>query len=160
MVRGGNNTYYQVRNDIRLFRPLMRYTVLGLHSNIAYQFGEFPSYVRFGMGGARSLRGYSDGQFEGNHRWIQSLEARITPFPTWIFSVPYAKVVDVSVSGVLFVDTGIVWDNSVNFDVNRWHAGYGVGLRIFSPFQDVVGIDLGFNRRGDVHFYFSTGYRF
>jgi outer membrane protein assembly factor BamA len=69
-------------------------------------------------------------------------------------------VVDVSVSGVLFVDAGIVWDNDYNFDVNRWHAGYGVGLRVYSPFQDVVGIDLGFNRRGDVIFYFSTGGRF
>jgi outer membrane protein assembly factor BamA len=53
LVRGGNVTYYQLRNDVRFFRSPMRYTVLALHSNLAYQFGEFPSYIRFGMGGAR-----------------------------------------------------------------------------------------------------------
>jgi outer membrane protein assembly factor BamA len=160
VLNGNGSTYYQLRNDIRFFRPLTRWTVVAAQSNVSYQFGRFPEYIRFGMGGAGTLRGFSAGQFEGNHRWIQSLETRISPFPTWIFSLPYAKVVDVSVSGVLFVDGGIVWDNDEDFRTERWHVGYGFGLRIYSPFQDVVGVDLGFNRQGDVLFYFRTGVRF
>jgi outer membrane protein assembly factor BamA len=160
VVNGNGSTYYQLRNDIRLFRPLTSWTVIAAQSNLSYQFGRFPEYIRFGMGGAGTLRGFSAGQFEGNHRWIQSLETRISPFPTWIFSLPYAKVVDLSVSGVLFVDGGIVWDNDEDFRTERWHVGYGFGLRIYSPFQDVVGIDLGFNQQGDVLFYFRTGQRF
>jgi outer membrane protein assembly factor BamA len=143
-----------------LFRPLGRFIVLAGRSNLAYQFGDFPEYIRFGLGGAGTLRGHAAGRFEGNHRWLQSFETRITPFSTWVFSVPYAKVVDVTVSTVLFVDAGIVWDNDVTFDFNRWEYGYGAGLRIFSPFQDVVEISLGFSPDGHTHFYFRTGINF
>jgi len=160
VVNGPGSTYYRLRNDLRLFRSLGSYIVLAGRSNLAYQFGDFPEYIRFGMGGAGTLRGHAAGRFAGNHRWLQSFETRITPFSTWVFSVPYAKVVDVTVSTVLFVDAGIVWDNDVTFDVNRWEYGYGVGLRIFSPFQDVVEISLGFNPDGHTHFYFRTGINF
>jgi outer membrane protein assembly factor BamA len=160
VVNGPGSTYYQLRNDVRLFRPLGRHIVLAGRSNLAYQFGDYPEYIRFGMGGAGTLRGQAAGRFEGNHRWIQSFETRITPFSTWIFSVPYAKVVDVTVSTVLFVDAGIVWDNDATFHYNQWEFGYGAGLRIFSPFQDVVEISLGFSPDGDTHFYFRTGVNF
>ena len=154
------STYYLLRNDIRLFRGAASWLVFAANSNLAYQIGDFPEYIRFGMGGAGTLRGYSNGRFEGNHRWIQSLESRITPFSTWVFSVPYAKVVDVTVSGVLFIDGGIVWESEQDFTSSRWHGGYGFGLRIYSPFQDVTRIDVGFNQGGDAVFYFSTGSRF
>jgi outer membrane protein insertion porin family len=160
VVSGTGSTYYLLRNDIRLFRAVLPKTVLAANSNLSYQFGKFPEYIRFGMGGAGTLRGYADGVFEGNHRWIQSLECRVTPFPTWVFSVPYAKIVDVTLSAVLFADFGIAWDNDVDFDGDRWHGGYGVGLRVYSPFQDVVRVDVGFNRSGNAVFYFSTGTRF
>ena len=178
VINGNGSTYYLLRNDIRLFGELLPSTVLAANSNIAYQYGRIPDYIRFGMGGAGTLRGYGAGQFEGNHRWIQSLELRITPFPTWVFSVPYAKIVDVTVSGVLFADGGMTWDTQGDFDPNRWYAGYGLGLRIFSPFQDVVRIDVAFNHHdvfaldpitnqlmlirpsGSAVFYFSTGTRF
>ena len=112
------------------------------------------------MGGVGTLRGHPDRRLEGNHRWLQTFETRITPFSTWVFSVPYAKVVDVTISGVLFVDAGIVWDNDVTFDTKQWQVGYGAGLRIFSPFQDVVEISLGFGPDGSTHFYFRTGVNF
>jgi outer membrane protein assembly factor BamA len=174
VVNGGGSTYYLLRNDIRLFHEVLPHTVVAANSNLAYQFGEFPQYIRFGMGGAGTLRGYGDGQFEGNHRWIQSLEFRVTPFPTWVFSVPYAKVVDVTLSAVLFADGGITWDSEQDYRHDPWYLGYGFGLRIFSPFQDVVRIDVGFNeqdvtdklrgqvirRAGSAVFYFSTGLRF
>jgi outer membrane protein assembly factor BamA len=160
VVNGGGVTYYQLRNDIRFFRPLWSATVLAARSNLAYQFGDFPEYIRFGMGGAGTLRGYASGEFTGNHRWFQSLEVRVTPFPTWVFSVPYAKVVDLGVSGVVFLDGGIAWDNDVDFQGSSWHVGYGAGLRIYSPFQDVVEISLGFNPDRDAFFYFRTGANF
>lgn len=160
VVNGPGSTYYLLRNDIRVFRELFPSTVVAANSNLAYQFGSFPPYIRFGMGGSGTLRGLPEGVFEGNHRWIQSLELRITPFPTWVFSVPYAKIVDVTVSGVAFVDGGIVWDAQQDFSPDRWQAGYGAGVRIYSPFQDVVRMDVGFDRAGNAVFYFSTGTRF
>jgi outer membrane protein assembly factor BamA len=112
------------------------------------------------MGGAGTVRGYSNGVFEGNHRWLQSFETRISPLPTWIFNVPYAKMVDVTFSAVLFVDGGVVWNNDADFTTGKWHGGYGFGFRLFSPFQDVVRLDFGFNRYGGKHIYFGTGTTF
>jgi len=160
ILTGNGSTYYLLRNDLRLFRNPLKWTVLALHSNFLYQFGEYPEYIRFGLGGAGNLRGYGNGEFVGNHLWTQSLEVRLSPFPTWIFSVPYAKYVDVGVMAVAFVDGGIVWSNESDFDPNRWRVGYGVGLRVFSPFQDAVRVDLGFNPDGEAVFYFGTGMRF
>ena len=160
VVNGSGSTYYQLGNDTRVFRSVLPHTVLALQSNLAYQFGKFPEYIRFGLGGAGTLRGYSDGEFEGAHRWFQSAELRVAPFPTWLFSVPYARSVDVTVAGALFVDTGIVWDSEENFTSERWHGGYGFGLLVYSPFQDVARVELAFNSMGHVHFYFSTGIRF
>jgi outer membrane protein assembly factor BamA len=157
VVNGNGSTYYLLRNDIRLFRSASSWLVFGGRSALAYQFGEFPEYLRYGLGGVGTIRGFSNGVFEGNHRWIQSFEARISPLPTWIFNVPYAKMIDVTVSTVLFVDTGIAWYSERDFNRSRWHSGFGFGLRIFSPFQDVVRLDLGFNKQGAKYFYFGTG---
>ncbi len=157
VVNGNGSTYYQLRNDIRLYRSASRWLVFAGRSALAYQFGKFPEYIRYGMGGAGTIRGFSNGVFEGNHRWIQSFETRISPLPTWIFNVPYAKLIDLTVATVLFVDSGIVWDNEEDFDLDRWHSGFGFGLRVFSPFQDVVRLDLGFNKHGGKYFYFGTG---
>ncbi len=160
VVNGNGSSYYRLRNDIRLFRSVHPKIVLACHSSLAYQFGKYPDYIRFGLGGAGTVRGYANGLFEGRHRWIQTLETRLTPFPTWIFSVPYAKTIDVTVAMALFVDTGIVWDSDTDFHQNKWLGGFGFGLRVFSPFQDVARIDLGFTQHGDVQFYFGTGLLF
>jgi outer membrane protein assembly factor BamA len=160
VINGNGSTYYLLRNDIRLFREILPTTVLGVNSNLAYQYGKYPEYIRFGLGGSGTIRGYDDGRFEGHHRWIQSVELRVTPFPTWVFSVPYAKIVDVTLSGVVFADAGIAWNNDIEFDRNRWHGGYGFGIRVYSPFQDVMRVDIGFNQSGSTVFYFSTGNRF
>jgi outer membrane protein assembly factor BamA len=160
IVTGEGSTYYRVTGDTRYFRSLNDATVLGLYSNLSYQFGKYPEYIRFGLGGSGTLRGYSDGEFRGAHRWIQTAEVRISPLPTWFFRLPFAGLVDMTVAAVLFADGGIVWRNESDFQSANYRGGFGCGFRIYSPFQDVVRFDLGYNRRGTIHPYFSTGIRF
>ncbi len=160
VVNGEGRSHYRVINDTRAFRSINDFTVLGVYSNLSYQFGKFPEYVRFGLGGPGTLRGYDDNAFRGAHRWIQTAEVRLNPLPQWFFRVPIAGLIDLSVSLVFFADGGIVWDNDTEFESGNYHAGFGTGIRIFSPFQDVVRLDFGYNRRGRVHPYFSTGIRF
>jgi outer membrane protein assembly factor BamA len=160
VVTGEGSTYYRLGSDLRLFRSLNDFSVLALYTNFAYQFGRYPSYTRFGLGGAGTLRGYADGEFEGAHRWIQTAEVRVSPLPTWIFKVPFAGLVDASVSLVFFVDGGIVWEHVDEFSSENYRGGFGIGTRLYSPLQDVIRLDLGYNRRGKIHPYFSTGVRF
>ncbi|MDH3198854.1 MAG: hypothetical protein OEO21_11515, partial [Candidatus Krumholzibacteria bacterium] len=61
---------------------------------------------------------------------------------------------------VAFVDTGIAWSSESEFSANNFHAGVGWGLRLYSPFQDVARFDFGYNSRGGIRPYFSTGVRF
>lgn len=160
VVSGQGSTYHRVVNDTRLFHSLNDITVLGLYSNLSYQFGRYPEHFRAGLGGAGTLRGYDDGAFRGAHRWIQTAEVRVSPLPQWFFRLPFAGLVDVSVALVFFADGGIVWSDEAAFESANYRAGFGYGFRIYSPLQDVVRLDFGYNRRGSVHAYFSTGVRF
>lgn len=160
VANGHSRAYYRADQSIRLFRPLDDHTVLALYSNLSGQFGEYPSYIRFGLGGPGTLRGYKGGVFNGAHRWIKTVELRITPWPKWIYRVPFAGVLDVTVSLVAFADAGIVWSAANEFSVHNYHSGGGVGLRIYSPIQDVIRLDVGMNPRGSFRAYFSTGARF
>ena len=160
VINGEGSSYYLLRNDLRLFFSMNSYTVLALHSNLAYQFGKFPDYVRFGLGGSQTLRGYNDNQFRGNHRWVQSAELRFTPLPKWFFQLPFFGKVDLQIGGVAFVDGGIVWNNPETFVQKNVRGGGGIGLRIYSPLQDVIRLDLAVNGRGHIRPYFTTGTRF
>lgn len=160
VINDEGSTYYWLGNDVRVFRPLDGIHVIALMSKLSYQFGKYPEYIRFGLGGAGTLRGYSSGVYRGAHRWIQTLEWRISPFPKWFFRVPFVGTVDVMVAMVFFMDTGIAWNNEKDFIFDHFHGGGGCGLRIYSPAQDAVRLDFGINAQGDAHPYFSTGIRF
>ena len=67
---------------------------------------------------------------------------------------------DVSTSVVLFADGGIVWRDETDFNSANYRGGFGFGFRVYSPLQDVIRIDFGYNRRGTIHPYVSTGIRF
>jgi outer membrane protein assembly factor BamA len=160
VVSGEDRNYYRLTSDVRLFRPLNPYSVMALWSRLDYQFGQYPEYIKFGLGGQNNLRGYEPGTFRGAHIWNQTAEMRITPWAKRFYRLPIAGLSDFLVSLVLFVDTGIVWDRQSEFTLKNFHAGYGWGLRLFSPFQDVARVDVGYNQRGRVRIYFTTGVRF
>jgi outer membrane protein insertion porin family len=160
VMNGEGSTYHLLANDVRLYRPLDEWTVIALLSRLDYQFGRYPEYTRFNMGGAGTLRGYEGSDFQGAHRWYQTAEIRISPWPTRYVRLPLAGLSDFSLAIVAFVDTGIAWSNEQEFSVSNFHAGVGWGLRLYSPFQDVARFDLGYNSRGGIRPYFSTGVRF
>jgi outer membrane protein assembly factor BamA len=159
-ITGDKQLYYQLNNDVRFFRELANKQVLGLQSNLLYQFGDFPNYSSVSIGGPSTVRGYTDGKFRGFHRWYQSAEWRYALLPKKIFRLPIVKFVDFGVHLVAFLDGGIVWRDETEFQLKRFHSGAGLGLRLYSPYQDVVRLDLGFNRHGDVVPYFKLGIRF
>jgi outer membrane protein assembly factor BamA len=159
-ITGEKQLYYQLNNDVRLFRSLADKQVIGLQSNLLYQFGDFPDHSSVSIGGPSTIRGYADDEFSGFHRWYQSAEWRYALLPKKIFRLPIVKYVDFGVHLVMFLDGGIVWKDETEFQLKRFHSGAGFGLRLYSPYQDVVRLDLGFNRHGDIIPYFKLGIRF
>lgn len=121
--------------------------------------GQVPAYERFFSTGPYLVRGWPEfvGQehptvqkyginfFQGSNAAVGSLEYR---FP----------IVNI-VSGVLFADTGIFWDE--RFDTSLLHSGYGAGVRLNTPLGPIR-LDYGFP--GFVaepgQFHFSIGQKF
>jgi outer membrane protein insertion porin family len=160
VLNGIDRNYFLFSNDVRLFRPLNEYTVIGLSSRFDYQFGEYPEYIRFNVGGAGSLRGYEPSSFRGAHRTFQSLELRLTPWAKRFYRLPFVGLSDFRVTLAAFVDGGITWSNHNQFNTANYHGGYGWGVRLYSPFQDVLRLDIAYDRYGRIRPYFSSGVRF
>jgi outer membrane protein assembly factor BamA len=156
----GGAPYYRIDNDIRYFHPLDETTVLGLRSALTVQLDDYPDYIRLGIGGPGTIRGYERSDFRSAHRWIQSAELRLSPFPKVLYKLPFIGLADFQVGMVLFVDSGIGWTEKSEFKYDNFHSGFGMGLRLFSPIQDVLRLDVGYSAAGRVRPYFSTGMNF
>jgi outer membrane protein assembly factor BamA len=160
LLGGAGNTYYRADNDIRYFIPLDRTTVLALRSNATVQMGDYPDYIRFGLGGPGTIRGYERSDFRSAHRWIQTVELRILPWPKLLYRVPLIGITDFQFGLVAFVDTGIGWSQPHEFRYDNFHSGFGAGIRLFSPIQDVLRLDFAYSATGKIRPYFSTGANF
>jgi len=160
VIKGEADAFYRLDNDIRLFRSLDENTVLALRSNLTVQMADYPDYIRLGIGGPGTIRGYERSDFRSAHRWIQSVELRILPWPKVFYRLPFIGMTDFQLGMVAFLDTGIGWTSTADFTNNNFHSGFGIGLRLFSPIQDVVRLDVGYTATGTVRPYFSTGTNF
>ncbi len=160
VVNGPPATYYRLDNDMRCFIPLDASMVLGFRSAASIQLDEYPDYIRFGMGGPGTIRGYERADFRSAHRWVQTLELRILPWPKVFYRLPFIGITDFHLGLVAFVDTGIGWTSTTEFHYDNFHSGFGVGVRLFSPIQDALRLDVASDGRGSVRTYFSTGVNF
>ncbi|HEX6790210.1 MAG TPA: BamA/TamA family outer membrane protein, partial [Candidatus Krumholzibacteria bacterium] len=160
VVKGAGDAYYRIDNDIRWFHPLDDMTVLGLHSAATIQLADYPNYIRLGLGGPSTIRGWERSDFRSAHRWIQSAELRMQPWPKVLYRLPFIGLTDFQLGLVLFVDSGIGWTGRSSFVWDNFHTGFGMGVRLFSPIQDVLRLDIGYSAAGRVRPYFSTGINF
>lgn len=160
VLSGQGSNYYRVDNDIRLFHALSPSAVVGIRSLAAIQMGAYPDYVRFGIGGPGTIRGYERSDFRSTQRWVQSLELRLMPWAKRLYKLPFLGITDFQFGLVAFVDTGIGWTEQEEFRLDNFHSGFGVGARLFSPIQDVIRVDVGFTAEGNIRPYFSTGTNF
>ena len=156
----GDRAFFLVTHDARWFHALGEHGALGLFSRVDRQIGDYPSYVRFGLGGGGTLRGYADEAFRGAHRWMQSVEVRWAPWRRRLVRLPWIGASDFGVGFAAFVDAGIAWDRDDEFAARNWHGSGGLGLRLYSPIQDVLRLDFGMTARGTLRVSFSNGLRF
>jgi len=159
-VRGTGHAFYRIDNDVRYFHPLDETTVLALRSALTVQLADYPDYIRLGIGGSGTIRGYERSDFRSAHRWIQTAELRMMPWPKVFYRLPFIGLTDFQLGLVLFVDTGIGWTAKSDFKYDNFHSGIGMGVRLFSPIQDVLRVDVGYSAEGRVRPYFSTGINF
>ncbi|EKD42218.1 MAG: hypothetical protein ACD_73C00262G0007 [uncultured bacterium] len=142
---GGDNDFWKVYVDSRVFFALPWKTVLKLRGMFGYVNSlnnqPVPLFERFYLGGPNSLRGFdlntigpslkipktatggdSDFTYGGNRLAQFNME----------YEVPiYAPA---GIKTVVFLDSGQAYGENEAIDISRFRSNYGVGLRWASPF--------------------------
>ncbi|MDP2862099.1 MAG: outer membrane protein assembly factor BamA [Desulfobacterales bacterium] len=136
---GGDIGFTRYIAETGWYIPLFKGTVGSIHAKTGYvsknSGGNLPSYERFNLGGINSLRGFeredlspkklnSDGVLTdiGGNKFVQlNLE----------FIFPLIK--EAGVMGVLFFDTGDVYDNNESVNLGNLRESVGGGIRWYSP---------------------------
>ena len=132
---GGQTSFFKFTTDHRYYRPLGGNIVLASAIRLGFEEGlrsnrdrAIISFERFRAGGSTTVRGYEErslGPLDefGNHRgdvlFILNTELRV---PIYKF-----------IGGVVFFDTGNVWDKLSRIDDSPLHSAVGLGLRADTP---------------------------
>ncbi|QHG16195.1 BamA/TamA family outer membrane protein [Nostoc sp. ATCC 53789] len=152
-LRGDYIQYFPV-SWIGNGKPTDNPEMLAINLQIGTTIGDFPPADAFNIGGIDSVRGYGYGKVaSGRSYGLASVEYR---FP--IFQ---------SIGGVVFTDFAsdfgssetVLGEPGVLRDKPGSGFGYGLGLRLNSPFGLIRG-DLGISDQGEVRFEVTTGQRF
>ena len=140
----GNVSSEVVRNTIvtasaRYYKKFSRHTVATrLSTKLGY---ELDSSKQFSLGANSGLRGYPARQFTGERQLLMNLEDR----QFW-GSVSIGPKIEVGT--VLFVDSGNVWKEEEEVDLNdmNWSTGFGFRLGFSNlPKQPIFRIDFGWS---------------
>ena len=132
---GGNVAFTKVLVESGWYIPLVMDTVGFLHGKGGYvtqnSGGTLPDYERFYLGGINSVRGYDwreihvldeDGNEIGGNKFVQFNAECIIPL-----------LKKQGLVGVLFFDTGNVYNDDESLDLGTLRKSIGFGFRWYSP---------------------------
>jgi outer membrane protein assembly factor BamA len=127
-------------------------------------FGAIPVYRLNYLGYSERVRGHFYTAIEGKHLQIGSLETRFNIIPVQYFStnfpmIPeqYQRNLKIGLSGALFIDTGIVWNEPDQYRSDNFLTGFGFGLHFHLPYVEIFRIDYGLNSRWHGQVIFEVG---
>ncbi|MBI5590078.1 MAG: outer membrane protein assembly factor BamA [Deltaproteobacteria bacterium] len=132
---GGDVGFTKYVGDTGRYFPLFWSTVGFLHAKAGYVDQHagaiLPPWDRFYLGGINSLRGFSWDQLSphdaagdayGGNKFVQFNAEYIFPL-----------IKDVGLMGVVFYDTGNLYDNNQDIDLGSLRQSTGFGIRWYSP---------------------------
>lgn len=143
---GGESSFIKTVTDFRYFKQLANFGLvfasalrLGITTGLQTESGaELISFERFWAGGSTTVRGYEDrglgpedrtGKHRGNLQFIYNTELRFPIFDP--------------IRGVIFFDTGNVWDSVEEIQYEWLPSSIGAGIRLhLGPL--IGGIDYAF----------------
>jgi outer membrane protein assembly factor BamA len=137
--------------DLRGYKTFLGRSIIAAQGYYRGADGRLPDWERPFLGGAQTVRGYDAGAFIGDNIALLSAEWR----------VPLTPPVPVGLVGLnFFFDSGTVYDHGTSLGKARFKNGAGAGIYFFVAFVGLqVDVAYGFDS-DEVHFHFSTGFRF
>lgn len=124
------------REDLISISKQKERQVLSLRIGLGFEAGNFPSTELFTLGGAGSIRGFSDNIFKGDTYVLLNIQYRI----------PLGN----SLYGVLFIDSGSAWysQSITSLSEIKFYTGIGLGLR-YDTLIIPIRFDFGYNFGND-----------
>ena len=132
---GGDIAFTKYIGELGQYIPLFWGTVGFLHGKSGFvdesSGGKLPDYERFYLGGMNSMRGFDwrdisaydeEGKQIGGDKFVQFNAEYLIPL-----------IKEAGVVGVLFYDTGNVFNTGENIDFNNLRESAGYGFRWYSP---------------------------
>jgi outer membrane protein assembly factor BamA len=137
--------------DLRGYKTFIGRTIIAAQAYYRGADGRLPDWERPLLGGAQTVRGYDAGEFIGDNIALLSAEWR----------VPLTPPAPVGLVGLnFFFDSGTVYDHGTSLGAARFRNGIGGGIYFFIAFVGLQ-MDVAYGFESDeVHFHFSTGFRF
>ncbi len=106
--------------------------------------GDLPSHEKFRIGGSETIRGYDQGEFNGDK--------------TALFNVEYRFPVVKNLQGAVFTDVGNSWNNDQVLNLEEFNMSIGAGVRMNTPLGQIR-LDYAFGSNGGQP-HFSIGQTF
>jgi outer membrane protein insertion porin family len=161
----GEGDFESLVLDVRRWMPTGRTTKLQLSGLLSIQSGtvgvDVPTYMRYQIGGANSVRGYPvQGPAEalaGRNQLIGTAEHSFTIRPVRRYDV-FGWSFSVGLDAVALADAGLAWNSEAEFALDRVRTGFGGGLRLLVPGSEMLRFEVAWDARGDeIQFHFASG---
>ena len=154
---GGDNNFQKYRLEGRAYFPVLGGKVasgrreprpawvVASRAQVSYSTGRLPFSQSFFIGGADTLRGYSEDRFFGNRAFLLNLELR--------------RALPNNIQLVAFFDAGRAWRQGESLDFfGNLASSLGVGARVATPLGPIR-LDYGWGGEGSkLHFSFGQAF--
>ncbi len=136
---GGDIGFTRCIAETGWYIPLFKGTVGLIHAKTGYisqnSGQKLPSYERFNLGGINSLRGFDWEDLSPKKKNSAGILTEIggNKFVQFNLEFLFPLIKEAGVMGVLFFDTGDVYDNNESINLGNLRESVGGGIRWYSP---------------------------
>ncbi|MFH0994129.1 MAG: outer membrane protein assembly factor BamA [Pseudomonadota bacterium] len=132
---GGDVGFTKYIGETGRYFPLFWSTVGFLHAKAGYVSQHdgalLPPWQRFYLGGINSLRGFSWDQLSPKDQYGNNIGG--DKFVQFNVEYIFPLIKDIGLMGVVFFDTGNLYDNNQDIDLSNLRQTSGFGIRWYSP---------------------------
>jgi outer membrane protein insertion porin family len=132
---GGDVGFTKYIGEAGRYFPLFWSTVGFLHAKAGYVSQHdgmlLPPWQRFYLGGINSLRGYTWDELSPKDEFGNNIGG--DKFVQFNVEYIFPLIKDVGLMGVVFYDTGNLYDNNQDIDLGNLYQSTGFGVRWYSP---------------------------
>jgi outer membrane protein insertion porin family len=160
---GGDADFWGAQFDFNRYQPVGTDQSVAAGPILSLQSGEvgkdIPVYYQYFMGGSNSIRGYRleelGRELYGKNQLLFNIEYRWNFIPLRDIRV-FKWTISTGFQIACFVDSGLAWSRTNDFNLKRTRSGFGAGLRWLLPGVEMLRFDMGVSQYGDVVFNFGV----